>query len=64
MSLSKSDTHRSGNIQVGFGNGVLEFGNKIWAGDRELELKSHNRNLLSENVSQVADVKGNIKIEI
>lgn len=40
MSLSESDTRNSGNIQAGFGNGVLEIGNEVWAFDRGLELKA------------------------
>lgn len=28
-SLSESDIHNSGNVQAGFGNGVMEVGNKI-----------------------------------
>lgn len=40
MSLSETDTHNSGNIRAGFGNGVLEIGNEVWAFDRGLELKA------------------------
>ena len=39
MSLSKSDTHDSGNAQAGFGNGTLKTGDKIGSGDRGFELK-------------------------
>lgn len=40
MRLSESDTCNSGNVQAGFGDGVLETGNKVWACDRGLELKA------------------------
>lgn len=39
MRLSRSDAHNSGNVQAGFGNGALEIGNKIGAGDGGCESK-------------------------
>lgn len=48
MSLSETDTHNSGNIRAGFGNGVLEIGNEVWAFDRGLELKATIESILKK----------------
>ena len=47
-SLSESDIHNSGNVQAGFGNGVMEVGNKIQACDRGLELKAAIKSVKNE----------------